>query len=106
MSYFAKVNYNTKLVEDVIVAEQDFVNNLPGLWIETSLDGSIGKNYAGIGFTYDFKKEAFIAPQPHPSWTLNEQSYTWEAPVAHPNDGQLYIWNEENVNWELIPQNN
>lgn len=106
MSYFAKVNFNTKLVEQVIVAEQDFVDKLPGLWVETSLDGSIRKNYAGVGFTYDIVKDAFIAPKPHPSWILNEQSCNWEAPVTHPNDGQLYIWNEEIVNWELIPKTN
>ena len=115
MAHFAKVNINTKLVEQVIVAEQDFVDNLPGLWIQTSYNTRHGvhllggtplrKNYAGIGFTYDFVKDAFIPPQPYSSWILNENICDWEAPIAHPNDGQLYKWNEEINNWELIPQN-
>jgi hypothetical protein len=105
MAHFAKVNLNTKLVEQVIVAEQEWIDKQPGAWIQTSYNGSIRKNYAGIGFTYDFIKDAFIAPKPHSSWILNEQSYVWESPIAYPTDGQLYIWNEENDNWELILQN-
>lgn len=102
MAHFAKVNFNTKLVEQVIVAEQEFVDKLPGIWIQTSYNGSIRKNYAGIGHTYDFVKDAFYAPQPFSSWILNEDTYKWEAPIAYPTDGNLHIWNEELSNWEKV----
>ena len=62
------------------------------------------KNYAGIGYTYDFARDAFIPPKPFDSWTLNENSCLWEAPVAYPNDGQRYEWNEETTSWDLITQ--
>ena len=60
------------------------------------------KNYAGIGYTYDFARDAFIPTKPFDSWTLNENSCLWEAPVAYPNDGQMYTWNEETTSWDLI----
>ena len=60
------------------------------------------KNYAGIGYTYDQTRDAFIPPKPYSSWTLNEESCKWEAPVAYPNDGQTYSWNEENQTWQVI----
>jgi hypothetical protein len=62
------------------------------------------KNYAGIGYTYDFARDAFIPPKPFDSWTLNENSCLWEAPVAMPDDGQQYTWNEETTSWDLITQ--
>jgi hypothetical protein len=64
------------------------------------------KNYAGIGYTYDFARDAFIPPKPFDSWTLNENSCLWEAPVAYPDDGQQYTWNEENQQWDLIDGTN
>lgn len=60
------------------------------------------KNYAGIGYTYDESRDAFIPPKPFDSWTLNETSCLWEAPVAYPDDGQMYEWNEETQTWDLI----
>ena len=57
-------------------------------------------NYAGVNFTYNEEKDAFIAPQPYPSWTLNESTCLWKAPIDMPDDGNSYIWNEENQNWE------
>ena len=102
MAHFAKVNLNTKLVEQVIVAEQEFIDKLTGIWIQTSYNGNIRKNYAGIGHTYDFARDAFYAPQPYPSWILNEDICRWEAPVACPTDGKLYKWNEEELDWEEI----
>jgi len=66
------------------------------------MDGSIRKNYAGIGFSYDATRDAFIPPQPYPSWTLNEDTCLWECPVAYPNDDKIYEWNEDNQEWELI----
>lgn len=60
------------------------------------------KNYAGIGYTYDHSRDAFIPPKPFDSWVLNETSCLWEAPVAYPDDGQQYTWNEETTNWDLV----
>ncbi len=60
------------------------------------------KNYAGIGYTYDYARDAFIPPKPYDSWTLNETSCLWEAPVAYPTDGERYEWNEEQQQWDLI----
>ena len=99
MAHFAKVNLNTKLVEQVIVAEQEFVDKLPDTWIQTSYNGNIRKNYAGIGHTYDSVRDAFYAPQPYPSWILNEDTCQWEAPVAYPTDDKIYKWNEDELNW-------
>ena len=102
--YWAKVN--NSLVEKVIIAEVEFfdtfVDDSPGTWIETKMDGSIRKNYAGIGFSYDSTRDAFIPPQPYPSWTLNEDTCRWECPVAHPNDGNIYEWNETDQQWDEI----
>jgi hypothetical protein len=67
-------------------------------------DTPFRKNYAGIGYTYDFARDAFIPPKPFNSWTLNENSCLWEAPVAMPDDGQQYSWNEETTSWDLITQ--
>ena len=104
MAYFAKVNNG--IVEKVIVAEAEFFNTFvddsAGTWIETKMDGSIRKNYAGIGFSYDATRDAFIPPQPYPSWTLNEDTCLWECPVAYPNDDKIYEWNEDNQEWKLI----
>jgi len=62
------------------------------------------KNYAGVGYTYDQQRDAFIPPKTFDSWVLNEQTCQWEAPIAYPKDEQAYYWNEENLNWELITE--
>ena len=67
----------------------------------TSYNGNIRKNYAGIGFTYDPQRDAFIPPKPYPSWQLIEATCQWEAPTPYPTDGLYYIWNEANLDWEL-----
>jgi hypothetical protein len=104
MSHFAKLDNN--VVTEVIVAEQDFINSgAVGdsfLWVQTSYNGNFRKNYAAVGDTYDKSKDAFIAPQPYPSWTLNEATCQWEAPTAYPDDGNQYEWNEETTNWTEI----
>lgn len=64
------------------------------------------KNYAGIGFTYDYARDAFIPPKPYNSWTLNANTCLWEAPVSYPEDGQLYTWNEETQQWDLVDGTN
>tara|TARA_R110000744_G_scaffold13286_1_gene38774 strand:+ start:200 stop:520 length:321 start_codon:yes stop_codon:yes gene_type:complete len=105
MSHFAKIN-SSNIVETVIVAEQDFINSgAVGdsfLWVQTSYNNNFRKNYAGIGYTYDKTRDAFIAPKPHPSWTLVEDTCQWTAPTAYPDDGKVYEWNEETTNWTEV----
>jgi len=125
MSHFAKVVDG--IVTNVIVAEQEFFNTFvddsAGEWIQTSYNTRGGvhyqpnsdtpsqdqtkalrKNYAGIGFTYDHERDAFIPPKPFESWTLNEDTCWWEAPVAYPDDGKMYIWNESITNWTEVTE--
>ena len=111
MAHYAKVE-NT-LVTQVIVAEPEFfetfVDSSPGEWIQTSYNTSGGvhadggtplrKNYAGVGFTYDSVRDAFIPPQPYASWTLNEDTCQWDSPVPYPTDGLRYDWDEETLAW-------
>ena len=93
---------------DIATDEQtgvNFLNNLYGtrdVWKQTSYNGTIRKNFAGIGFTYDESRDAFIPPKPFNSWTLNETTCQWEAPVAYPDDGQFYEWNESTKQWDLV----
>lgn len=111
MAHFAQVEDG--IVKQVIVAEQDFIDLgvLPGIWIQTSYNTHAGqhpegrplrKNYAGIGYVYDAVRDAFYAPQPYPSWLLDEQTCTWQPPVAYPSDGNKYSWDESSVSWVLI----
>ena len=114
MAHFAKVS--DSLVTQVIVAEPEFFNTFvdssPGKWIQTSYNTYGGvhsnggtplrKNWAGVGFTYDATKDAFIAPQPYSSWTLNNTTCLWEAPTAYPDDNKKYEWNEDTTNWTEI----
>jgi len=110
MSHYAKV-LDGKVV-NVIVAEEDFfktfVDTSPGQWIQTSYNTRgnqhpegrpLRGNYAGIGYTYDATNDVFYAPQPFPSWTLNETTWLWEAPVAIPTEGGPYAWDEETKSW-------
>ena len=120
MAHFAKLNENN------VVTEVHVVNNIELLspdgneseilgiaflirwsngysnWKQTSYNGKIRKNYAGIGYTYDATRDAFIPPKPFPSWRLNETTCLWDAPVAYPTDGQRYQWDEETTSWVLI----
>ena len=85
--------------------QEDFLNNLYGtrdVWKQTSYNGNIRKNFAGVGHRYDQTRDAFIEPKPFSSWTLNEETCRWEAPVVKPDDGQNYRWDEENQQWDLI----
>jgi hypothetical protein len=115
MSHFAKVNNG--IVEQVIVAEPEFfdtfVDTSPGEWIQTSYNTHGGqhpegrplrKNYAGIGYTYDRERDAFIPPKPFASWVLNEDTCLWDAPVAMPTDGGMYQWNESTTSWVAVEQ--
>jgi hypothetical protein len=114
MAHYAKVS-NT-LVTQVIVAEEEFfdtfVDSTPGEWIQTSYNTVGGvhsgggtplrKNFAGIGYTYDKDRDAFITPKPYTSWTLVEDTCLWTAPTAYPDDGKDYDWNEATTSWDLI----
>ena len=111
MTHFAKVLDGK--VTQVIVAEPEFfetfIDTSAGEWVQTSyntrggvhLNGGtpLRKNFAGIGFTYDSKKDAFIPPQPYPSWVLNSESCLWDSPVPYPTDGKTYRWDESTTNW-------
>jgi hypothetical protein len=118
MAHFAQVI--DEIVQQVIVAEQDFIDALPdaNLWIQTSYNTRGGihydpnsgipsadqskalrKNYASVGFTYDAIRNAFIPPKPYPSWVLSEDTCLWNAPVVYPNDGKGYYWDELSLSW-------
>ena len=103
MAHFAKLDKNNT-VTNVIVSEQGFINSGrvgdSFLWIQTSYNGNFRKNYACVGYTYDETRDAFYAPQPYPSWTLNETTCHWECPEPYPDDGEMYTWNEETLTWE------
>ena len=126
MAYFAKlgtgnivekvISINNAVITDANGVEQeqlgvDFINklyNTRDVWKQTSYNNNIRKNYAGIGYQYDQTRDAFIAPKPFNSWTLNEDNCRWEAPVAKPtltqeqiDNKNYYAWNEQIKNWEL-----
>jgi hypothetical protein len=119
MSHFAEID-GDGIVQRVIVIEQNMLNSWnwgdPNNWIQTSYntrggvhyapnsndpdDGvALRKNYAGKGYTYDKTRDAFIPPQPYPSWLLDENTCQWSAPVAYPDDGKRYNWDEDNTQW-------
>ena len=116
MAHFAKVLGDK--VTQVIVAEPEFfdtfIDSTPGMWIQTSyntLGGqhSLGgeplrKNFAGVGFTYNYNLDAFIPPKPYNSWILNEETCLWEPPVEYPSDGLHYGWDETTTSWTLITE--
>jgi len=118
MASFAKIGLNNKVIEVLSVhnnelkdsngVEQenigiDFLTKLTGwaIWKQTSYNGNIRKNHAGIGYTYDEDRDAFIPQKPYNSWILNEETCLWEATVLKPDDGQKYIWNENTRQWDL-----
>ena len=114
MAHWAKIVDGK--VTQVIVAEKEFfdtfVDSSPGQWIQTSYNTHGGvhanggtplrKNYAGVGYSYDATKDAFIPPQPFASWTLDDATCLWNAPVAMPTDGKLYAWDEATTSWKEI----
>jgi hypothetical protein len=115
VSHFAKVIDG--IVTEVLVIEQDVIDTGlfgdPSLWVQTSYNTLGGqhpearplrKNYASVGFTYDLERDAFIAPQPFPSWTLDEDTCLWNAPIEMPNDGELYTWDETTLAWINLKQ--
>ena len=122
MAHFAKVE--NEIVTQVIVAEQDVIDSGlfgdPNQWIQTSYNtrnnvhyGQDGKpdngvalrgNFAGIGYTYNKKLDAFYPPQPYPSWVLSPKTINWESPVPYPDDGKRYEWNEDTKSWDVVTE--
>jgi hypothetical protein len=116
MAHFAQLNESNVVTQVIVVhnnelmhegVEQEakgvaFCQSLFGAqtnWKQTSYNGNMRKNYAGVGFTYDAGRDAFIAPQPYASWVLDEATCNWNAPVAYPQDGKNYRWDEPTVSW-------
>ena len=101
MAHYAKVVDGT--VTQVIVAEAEFfdafVDDSAGEWIQTSFNGNIRKQFAGIGCTYDKVNDEFVESQPFNSWTLDSNN-DWQPPTAYPDDGKKYYWNESTTSWE------
>ena len=116
MAHFAKIGLNNIVTDVLVVANREtmdaqgnekesigveFLKTLTGheTWIQTSYNGNFRKNHAGIGYTYDSGRDAFIPPQPYPSWTLVEATCQWISPVSMPTDGKMYQWDEATTNW-------
>ncbi len=120
MAHFAQLENNI-VTKVIVVSNQDILdengqeneqkgidfcsNLLGGTWKQTSYNGKIRKNYAGIGYTYDEGRDAFIAPKPYNSWLLNESTCQWESPIPYPNDNKFYVWDEETTSWVEINAN-
>jgi hypothetical protein len=120
MAHFAELDENNVVKQVIVVHNNELLDNgveseakgiafcqllFGGNWVQTSYNGNIRKNYAGIGFTYDANRDAFIAPKPFDFWILNEDTCKWEAPVPYPQDGNKYTWNEETLFWDLVETN-
>jgi hypothetical protein len=119
MAHFAKLENNI-VTQVIVVANQDILdeqgqeneqkgidfcsNLLGGTWKQTSYNGNIRKNYAGIGYIYDETLDAFIPPKPYPSFVLNENICQWESSIPYPTDGKFYTWNEETTSWDLAEE--
>ena len=124
MAHYAELDSNNVVKQVIVVSNADtstaqgeekesigiaFCERLlGGTWVKTSYNGNIRKNYAGIGYTYDKDRDAFISPKPYASWVLDETTCRWNAPVAMPSDAgqgdppKMYTWNEETIGWDLI----
>ena len=106
MAHWAELDENN-LVLRVTVGNNDepdegyqwLLDNLGGTWVQTSYNGNIRYNYAGIGYSYDATRDAFIPPTPYPSWVLDEDTCLWVAPVPYPEDNKEYTWDEDSQNW-------
>lgn len=120
MAHFAELDENNVVLRVIVVGNKDtsdasgvekeyigkaFCERLyGGNWVQTSYNGNIRKNYAGIGYSYNADIDAFVPPKPHASWVLNNDTAQWEAPTPMPEDGQIYSWNEETTSWDVVPQ--
>ena len=118
MAHFAKLGPGN-VVEQVIVVdnrdtsdpdgvEKEYIGAafcerlFGGTWKQTSYNGNKRKNYAGVGYTFDEQRDAFVPPKPYASWVLNEDTCTWKSPVDMPTDGQMYSWDEATTSWAVV----
>ena len=118
MAHFAQLDDNNIVTQVIVVANDELLldgieSEVKGIlfckslfgedtkWKQTSYNGTIRKNYAGIGYTYDAANDYFFAPQPYPSWTLDADAI-WQPPVAMPTDGKMYTWNETTLSWDEV----
>lgn len=108
MAHWAELDENNRVLRVLVCDNNDpagdeghswLLENLGGNWVQTSYNNRIRKQYAGIGFTYDPIADVFISPQPFPSWSLDE-NHDWQPPIPYPNDGLMYVWNENDQDWE------
>lgn len=114
MAHFAQLDDNNVVTQVIAVANEELLDNgvesedkgiafcqslFSGNWKQTSYNNNIRVRYAGIGYTYDAERDAFIESQPYPSWVLNEELLIWDSPVAMPDDGKKYYWDETTTNW-------
>jgi hypothetical protein len=112
MAHWAEVDETNTVIRVLVGDNNDpagdegyqwLLDNLGGTWVKTSYNAAINgfrKNYAGIGYTYDLEKNAFIPPKIFASWVLNEETCIWESPIPYPTDGLMYEWNENSLNWQ------
>ena len=119
MAHFAEIDENNVVQRVIVVANKDTADAngnevesigvafcqrlLGGNWKQTSYNGNLRKNYAGIGYTYNADIDAFVPPKPYPSWVLNNDTAQWEAPVPMPQDGKMYSWDEATQSWVEVP---
>lgn len=117
MAHFVRLDENSIVVQGIVVHNNELIDNgveseakgiafcqslfAGATWVQTSYNGRIRKNYAGIGYTYDEARDAFIPPKPYASWLLDEGTCQWEAPVPYPVDGEQYTWDEATTSWVL-----
>jgi hypothetical protein len=120
MAHFAELGENNTVLRVIVVSNNDTMdsngneveaigaefcrNLLGGTWKQTSYNGNFRRRYAGIGYTYNSDLDAFIAPQPYPSWTLDNTTADWQPPTAMPTDGKIYSWNENTLSWDEVQQ--
>lgn len=119
MAHFAEIGLNNTVLRVIVVHNNDCLldgvetesvgaefcrSHFGGTWVQTSYNGTIRKNYAGVGYTYDATRDAFIPPKPFASWVLNEETCTWNAPTSMPTDGKIYQWDEETTSWIEVTQ--
>lgn len=121
MAHFAEIDENNSVQRVIVVHNNELLdengeekealgvafckNLLGGTWLQTSYNKNMRKNFAGIGFTYDSVRDAFIPPKPYDSWVLDEATCLWKAPVAYPSDENYYEWDETNTKWVEMTQN-
>jgi hypothetical protein len=113
MAHFAEIDGDNIVTRVLVVPDaqenrgQEYLADdlgLGGTWVQTSYNANIRKNYAGIGYTFDSVRDAFIPPKPYASWVLNETTCNWDAPVARPEDDKMYTWDEATTSWKEVTE--